>query len=316
MTNIIWKDRNGAGHAVAVLVALSITLLASAPAEAVTMITTCPQVLSTPGETYVLTNDLAMPNPGIALQITADNVHLVGNGHTIKGPGAISSPKSIGVEVVGTKGVGVQGVVLTDFTLGIRVRSATATHVSQCRGLGNLVGIQIASADRNSVTGSRFSSNAVGVYLATANHNMIAENEVADNTVSSPDALSGFAVGVFVASSDGNTILGNAILRNRDVGVWLYFGANQNTIRNNEINVNTRTGITSNGTNNRILQNRVLENTDGIGLAKGATGHLIQNNRVLGNSHLDMTDLNLPGCVNMWQNNVFNTDNDPGACIQ
>jgi parallel beta-helix repeat protein len=297
--------------------ALSAALLTAAPAAAAPIpVTQCGQVLNVPNGQYVLQNDLNCTTHQIALQITANGVQFNGNGHTIKGTGANPLPKTIGIEVVGAQGVGVQNVNLTSFTQGIRVRSSQVARVYNVRSVGNVIGALIADASQISIAAGNYSGNGYfGVYLSTATNCHIIGNAMMSNKAST-----GFSGGIYVGSSDSNVIADNRIMFNGVAGVWLYLGSDQNIVRRNDIRGTEYTGIASNGTNNTIEENYCGTNKDGIVLAGGAVGHTVRNNTVKGNSHLDMTDENLPGCANAWMMNIFATDSEgdgPGlGCIK
>jgi parallel beta-helix repeat protein len=285
-------------------------------------VTSVPAVLSVPGETYVLAGDFTLPGPGgIALQITADNIKLDGNGHTLKGPGALTPPKSIGIEVVGTNGVRIEHVAVTGFTHGVRIRSngaikAQHATLSGVQATGNDVGIQLAYADYCRVTGCNCSANMYyGIYLASANNNLCSRNLVADNTSAYYTNLLGHTGGIYVGSSDGNRLSDNAILRNGAVGVWLYLDADSNTVEYNTISSTGYTGIASNGSQNSIRENLVFWNRDGIVLAQTGGGNTVEKNRVFSSSHLDMTDESLSNGSNTWTGNSFASDNESGPAF-
>jgi parallel beta-helix repeat protein len=283
-------------------------------AAAITLVQNCAQPLNQPGETYVLAGNLNCPAGG--LKITADNVILNGNGFTLTGPGAPNIPKTIGVEVVGTKGVVIRNIRVTGFSEGIRIRSATRTRVLGASAIDNVVGMLLADAHQNSVVDSHFRAGYFGVYVSTSNHNLFERNWVTDNTKTSPNVVSGFSGGFIVLSSTGNRILRNNVVQNGKVGIWLYIGAHLNLVQYNRIDGTKGTGIASNGTNNQIRNNNVHQSINGIVLAKAATGHHVLTNTVLGSSLLDMTDENLPSVVNTWDNNNFTTDSEGNGPAQ
>lgn len=104
------------------------------------------------------------------------------------------------------------------------------------------------------------------------------------------------------------------ITGNQSVGVVLGDGANNNTIQSSQILGNIVQGVLIEGDNNTVRSNTVNENGRGITLDLGATANIIMSNTAKNNVVFDLQDDN-PNCdANVWQNNNFNTANQP-QCI-
>lgn len=281
----------------------ALVLLGQKPAAA-TPISSLPVTLSVPG-TYELTGNLATAGFGPAINITADDVVVDGKGFTIRGPGwGGSNPKSIGVQVVGRKRAQIRNIGLTRFTHGIRTLPDAAgkrpalARILRVRAFGNWSGLHLAYADESSVTGSRFDGNTWGIYVAYSNRNLFTGNLLTSNFFRG--SLSG---AYYLGRSAGNVIKYDTMSRN-GAGVYLYTRADANTIDACSITENASSGVAARGcANNRILDNHICWNQQGIDLASGVTGHLVQQNRVLSSATLDMFDGNLPSAVNTWTNN-------------
>ena len=104
--------------------------VAAGPAEAVTLIQSCPYTIMQPG-VYVLASDLTCPGP--AITITADNVVLNLNGHTLTSDGG------------GGAGVRAEGTEANPTLEGLRVENGTVTGFIDGILLDNTPGARVAS---------------------------------------------------------------------------------------------------------------------------------------------------------------------------
>ena len=110
MTRRAWK---ASARWAALGVLLSGLGAAAGPAEAVTLIQSCPYTIMQPG-LYVLARDLTCPGADPAIRITADNVVLNLNGNTLTGDG-------------GEQGVLAEGTDANPTLEGLRVENGTVT---------------------------------------------------------------------------------------------------------------------------------------------------------------------------------------------
>ena len=96
-----------------------------------TAITTCPFVITTPGQ-YYLATDLTCPGGGITIEPVSD-VHLQLNGHTIQGPSF-----GAGVEVLFSTAILIQGRgTITGFGDGLEFGNVGSSKVIQMTATRN-----------------------------------------------------------------------------------------------------------------------------------------------------------------------------------
>ena len=288
--------------ALVLLPAVSITLLCASPAKAGTTITqsTCPVLISQPGE-YTLGTDVGPCAPGVdGIIIAASNVTLHLKGHTISGSASSGTCNSSnGIHVMGTSS-------LTPLTL-VRVL-----------GTGTITNFTIGF----------LAENSAGSFV-----------KFVTVTQTPPTPCPDFTFGFFIMSPSSQWKLeGNVVRKPGDnsFGIVLGTGANDcDLVRNN---VNDTISVNSN--NNNIINNIANDNFNGIfvagnnneihanttnnnsahGLWLGCnfsgncpSGNNISGNTSLGNSVFDMED-DTPNCDNnKWRGNKFKTANQ--SCI-
>jgi parallel beta-helix repeat protein len=275
------------------LVALSITLLNASPAKAGTTITqsTCPVVIAQSGE-YALGTDVGPCLPGVdGIDITASNVTLHLNGHTINGA-ASDCNHSNGIHVLGTPLLPLSLVrvlgsgTISNFAIGLQADNSAGSFVkfttvtAKCSFFSFGFVIQATSSmwklDSNVVREPGISS--LGIFLNGAADNDLVHNDVNDT--------------MELLNSSNNTVVNNTASDN--FGGITLFG----TSTNNNIDANT--------TDNNSAGN-------GIWLGTGATGNNISGNKSFNNSTFDMEDDNANCDNNKWTGNHFNTANQ--SCI-
>jgi len=291
--------------------------------------------IDNPGE-YVLAEDCAVQGDGIS--ITASGVQLNLDGHTLSGPGC--DPRTTGITVFGSN-VHVTGGTVKGFSTGVSVRpnppTASADHnqLSDLTVTENCTGIELRFSDNNQVNFNNVSGNfrdGVVVHRGSDN-NQVNFNVINENGVRDDPNLNGH--GILVAGSDSNVLAFNVISRNEQGGVRLISepsddqvrrGSNNNTIAGNVV---TETEafegiIVQVGKNNTIHGNLSSRNLVGIELQPTASENFVLRNTALGNTRVDLRDLN-PDCDNnKWKSNNFNTDEVAGqpdggpgvGCIQ
>jgi hypothetical protein len=286
------------------LAGLSITLLWTSPAKAGTTITqsTCPVVIAQSGD-YALATDVGPCAAGAdGIDITASNVTLHLNAHTISGTATSGTcNNSDGIHVIGTPLLPVALVrilgtgTITNFATGLLAENSGGSFVKFVTVTANCPftssGFAIAPSssmwklDSNLV---REQANSGGIVLA-GNDNDVVHNDVNDE--------------IELLDSSNNTIVNN-IADNGIIGIDLISlvgGSN-----NNEIHANT----TDNNTQPRSGAGPF---GDGIVLRSGASSNNISGNKSF-NNLIDMEDDNANCDSNKWHGNKFNTANQP--CIQ
>ena len=280
------------------LAALSITLLWASPAKAGTTITqsTCPVVITQPGD-YTLGTNVGPCAPGVdGIIIAASNVTLHLNRHTISGT-AISGTcnSSNGIHVMGTSSlfpltlVRVLGTgTITNFGTGFLAENSAGSYVKFVTVTANCpptdptsFGFHIvASSSQWKLEGNVVrepGDNSAGIVLRTgANDCDLVRNNVND-TIS--------------VNSNNNNVINNTANDNVD-GIFV-------TGNNNEIHANT----TNNNSDHGLwLSQNMISGTF-------ASGNNISGNTSLGNPIFDMEDDSANCGTNKWRGNKFKTAN-------
>lgn len=273
------------------LIGLGIVLAlstASHPAEAKTLIGSCPYTITLPG-TYVVSRNLNCPGDEAAIEITADNVRLLLGRRTLTGSG-----EGVGVRALGTsedpiEGLRISGGTVTGFDAGLTIVNAPEAEISQVTAQDNSFnGIRIddspgAQLLRNTVRGSQrglFTKGCDGC-LVRGNHAIANAGAIGSD-------------GIVLDRTSGARVESNVATGNRDDGIELITSSTGNLIRLNVVTSNGGSGIdvAFGSTNNRLLLNLATgNNADGVGTDE------------------DLADRN-SGCLNTWRANRFVTDTE------
>lgn len=225
------------------LVGLTVLLVSNvAHAAPPTAITTCPFVITTPGQ-YYLATDLTCPVGVDAISIErVSGVHLQLNGHTLQGLSA-----SNGISATFSTNIVIQGPgTITGFLDGLMFFDVHFSNVIGVTATRNRVGFRVDSAD-NVFQGNVATLNDHAGISVDSDENTIVNNLSMNNQV-----------GIDLAFANENTIINNLVINN-EVGIDLVF-ANLNKIRANTAISNTLRGISLLGTQNEINGNTALDN--------------------------------------------------------
>jgi parallel beta-helix repeat protein len=260
----------------ALLIVLPLTLVAVAPTQAATKISSCPVTISAPG-VYQVTQDLTYSGPDTAITILASNVDLHLGNHTLTGSGGAVW----GVVVQSAANVSIHNGTVQGFVVGIHLQGTVDNKVA------NLTSIQ------NGYSGIavRVGSTGATVTNCTANQN----------------GFLGIQLGT---GSSGNTLTRNTVNGNGVYGFYIVNGASFNTVTNNTANGNqVGIGLTLDPTTGNLIQgNTTSLNFVGISVDAGHTGNTLQGNTALTNRDYDLADWNGNCAANAWSNNTFVTD--------
>ena len=188
-----------------------------------TAITTCPFVITTPGQ-YYLATDLTCPGvDGISIE-RVSGVHLQLDGHTIQGPSGPAFPT--GIVVVFSSAILIQGPgTITGFGNGLAIHNSDFSEVIQVTATRN-------SADGFLVIGTPSTNNVFEGNVATLNDRFGisiiggGENTIVNNLVTNNE------VGIDLAFADLNKIYANTATSNTLMGISL-IRATQNEIHGN-----------------------------------------------------------------------------------
>ena len=221
---------------------------------------------------------------------------ITANGLLIDGttqPGYVDTPL---VELDGTSGllnalqisakdVTVKGLVVRNFSFGIRIISADSNTIQNNIIESNLhSGISIVLGDSNTIENNVIESNGQnGIYIIfsasnTIENNMIKSNQVgiymhaASSTVQNNIVESNQVTGIHLNGGPSNTITENTISANGRDGVFLA-NTDDNVVEDNVITGNTNAGVATDGVSykNFILSNTIHSNGD-LGIDQGNDG--------------------------------------------
>lgn len=259
---------------------------------------TCGSTISAPGN-YFLSGNCA----GAGITITASKVTLDLKRHTMTGLGSGDGISASNVSRVNIIGPG----TITNFEEGvifIQIRNCLVENVTV---IGNLSGITFGDSSGSRIRKNRANDNAdQGISLFGSTDNEIEENEANRN-----------GDGIFLKGSSGNGIGENEANNNGSNGILLD-DSNDNEVEENETNGNQSGIALASSNRNEIKENEANENSFiGIGLFTFLFGPSVDNeieeNTALNNTSNDLFDENLDCDNNEWEDNRFNTANQP--CI-
>jgi parallel beta-helix repeat protein len=308
----------------ALRVALAMALLGVIPAQAATKISSCPVTITAPGE-YEVTRNLICA--GTAITITASEVDLNLDGHTLSGSGG-----GDGIFVQSAANVSIRNGAVRGFFIGVELQrtvdcritnvtasqngdsgivldsEARANRVTRNTASGNgFAGIDLEAAFANTVTDNTATQNGDrGINIRNSSGNIVARN-TSDRNGSGIDVDN---------DSHGNTVARNSCTGNGDGGIRILDGPTQNTIQDNTVSGNFKgiwLALGAGAHQNTVQGNTANLNVFGIWLDPVATSNRIQGNTALTNTNVDLVD-DSPDCdSNAWSNNRFATDNVAGA---
>jgi parallel beta-helix repeat protein len=210
--------------------ALTFVMAGLTEAAPPTVITSLPYTISSSGQ-YKLGADLAVGSGVTAIGITANDVHLNLNGHTISGPiltasDALAAPTTAGISVFIATNVHINNGTVKGFSHGVVLSGSISAgkgcddnHLNDLTVTSNRRGIAVFEiSDNNHINGNNVSGNfEIGVFIHTSDHNKCNGNVVNNN-----GGITGGG-GFFIANSDGNVIANNNISGNTpsQIGVRL-----------------------------------------------------------------------------------------------
>ena len=238
---------------------------------------------------YELTANVTNPaGGGSCLAITADDVAVDGNGHTIQTGGT-------GIEATGVDNVTVRDVTATG-TVGVRYRDVTDGLVADVSADGRIAlvvagGENVAvrdsdltggaglafSADDGTVADNRVGETTYGVSV-TGNDTTVRDNRV----VGALGIHGGNADSLFVSGRD-NLVVGNVVTGGQ-VDRLVVAGTNT-TVRDNRVRgvgngsdyFDSRDGLVVAGTNHTVVANDASRNRD-AGIVVSGAGHTVHDN--------------------------------------
>jgi parallel beta-helix repeat protein len=191
--------------------------------------------LNTIGETYYLRQDILQINATTCINITADNVTLDCQGHTIDAYKPMSGPNPgiYGIYAYRTTNVTIKNCVLTNWRYGIYISSSNYSTLSNIKASYNDYGIYIISSNFNNLSNIIAEPGYMGgIYISSSNY----------NTLSNIIANGNAECGIYLISSNYNTLSNITASDYNDYGIYVYY-SNYNTLSNITANSNIWDGI-------------------------------------------------------------------------
>lgn len=290
------RTLRGTGLTVCVLVGLLFALAGAVQADDAIPISSC-TTISMPGEFELIANLTASPGT-TCITITASDVELELNGHTISGPGGGVDDFKAGIQVVGVMDVEIEGPgVVTGFARGIDFNGVDDSEVKGVTAMGNFFGF-VVNRD-----------------FFTPDLTNLSENNEFEDNVSTGNNVHGFTLN----GASNNQFEDNIASNNSDVGILLFDGTG-NEVEENTTNGNGMDGIKVGGgatSGGHVIEENTANGNDvhGIHILAGSTDNTIEENTALNNNSVDDLVDDNPNCDdNTWEDNQFGTANQ--TCIQ
>jgi uncharacterized repeat protein (TIGR01451 family) len=286
----------------ALVLCAAVVLISASPSLAVTYVS-APRALSTAGETYVLSADITAS--GTAFPVTASNVTLDGQGHTIV---YATGGSGNAVALSNRSGITIKNCVIT---LPDTTTAAGGAHAiygnssSNCTVTGNNINLDKGTASGNHGIALLYGSNnvihdntvrarPVGRCISVEQNNYA---QVYNNVLTLTPNLGGTHTACIYVSCPsisapgqfnvyGNTITVNGASGSvRDHGIWLAIWAVNGQVHDNQITNNSDESrgimIDLNSNNNKIYNNTITTNgvnTRAIRLRDSDNNELYNNN--------------------------------------
>jgi len=224
-------------------------LLCLQVASAQTPISSCTDITSS--GYYYLTQNLIGLKSGVnyCIKISASNVVLDGNGHSLTGSGS-----GAGVYVFGgVSSVTVKNLTVSSYGSGIGIYFSSYNTITNVTANNNGNGIYLCSSSSgyNTITNVTANNNGNGIYLDNS----------PSNTITNVTAISN-SYGIYLGSSNHNTIIGLNSSNNRNSGIYLYSSSN-NTIKDSVLQ-NNGYGIVLESSSNNLIYNNYFNNTNNV----------------------------------------------------
>ena len=221
----------------------------------------------------ILTSDLSE-----SVEITADNISLDCNGHSITGSGGTG----YGVYLNNREGVIIKNCNLTNFSYGIFLYFSLDIEIDKNNVSNTSYGIRLHYSPNNKLTNNIASSNIYsGISLLRSGDNILIDNTANLNK----------RYGIFLWEdsshkyTNDNTLTNNTVNSNDDYGIFLYNSCNNTLINNKVANNNYGLVVDSASYYNTLTGNLVNLNNYGIWLIRGAWNNTLTNNTVFDNHY-------------------------------
>lgn len=221
-------------------------------ASAATPVSSCTDISSS--GVYELQSDITNSNQQYCFNVTADDVVLDGNGHTVDGVGV---DFTYAIYVWSSDNVTIRNFEITEWTFGIFHRDSDVGTITANTLQNNTEdGIAlVVSSDENTIAENTAVENGgMGVEI---------EQSSANNVVRGNNLSANFAGGVSIFDGNDNLIVDNTVVANEGTGISAGPAADRTVIRNNDVTDNVLHGIqVIRSAGSVIDQNEVTENAE------------------------------------------------------
>jgi hypothetical protein len=223
-----WQEQVESMRKAIIFVLAFLLLLPLAKAD--TYLTSC-AVLDTPGETYYLTQDIIDSTAPLCMNITADNVTLDCQGHTIDG---VNATNTVGISANDRNNVTIKNCVLTEWYRPITVTNSNDIIVRNnsidCGSLASgVTGIRPGSTNNLLIESNNISSCRYDIWTDTGLNNTIFRYNIFNNTK--------IALGIGQYNYNNSVINNTFDIRGANLvtGIAIMSGSKNITIKNNTI---------------------------------------------------------------------------------
>jgi len=266
------QPADGSGAAVSEGATAGVSNVRFDPAVSARTITSCREI-DTPGR-YVLGTDLANSSARVCINVTASDVIVDGDGHTIAGQSAFPSYGVLAHSDAGRlDNVTVRDLRVADWASGVAYRNVSGGRIAGVEAIRNYDGIAFLRTDDVSVADGRLVDNAFGVDLLSSSGVSVRNTTARDGEY-----------GIRLRSTDSSRLAGNDLRRNVVAGVALSRSVD-NLLRNNTAGANAvGIGLADASRANVLIDNRVTGNArEGIDVASGSDGNELEGNSLVDN---------------------------------
>lgn len=239
---------------------------------AVTEVSSCGP-LNTPGETYLLVNDVHTTSGSYCFSIEADNIVFDGQGHTITTAFPGSGWAIYIVPSSPANGAIIQNVNAREFSRGVVLAGGGAHTVSSTTLTDNVVGIQCISSDDNVIVDNVITGGMTGIALQTCDNATIENN--------SPGPGAGSETGIQLLNSHDNGVRENTIRFNLYQGVYLFM-SDGNLLEGNFFSDNGSDISLVDSTHNVVHENTILPVVRGMMLTGDSDSNSLTGNTLVG----------------------------------
>jgi len=261
------RRMNVAVFCTALIIVALCGVAAASTSDGITHITTLPYTITSPGY-YVLDTGCTNADWPYAIKITASDVILDGNGHTLDG---IGNSDTYGVRAGYVRNVTIKNLTVTGWHRGICWENVDGGSITGCIVTYNTNGIRLDASPNSTITNNNASSNnGGGIYLSYSGNSTLTNNTVSSN---------GFE-GIRLDASPNSTITNNNASGNNE-GIYLL--SHNSTLTNNTVSSNGFDGIRLSSCGNTLTNNSASNNQYGIYLTSSSS-NILTNNTASSNS--------------------------------